>query len=167
MSEQAATTPAPGGLKGLIQWAIGLCEKVPYWLIALIGRIGVAGVFWKSGQTKIEGFVVNLATGDVKFGIPKMSDSAAMLFREEFKMPFPDLMAPLAAIAEHVFPFLIIIGLATRFSAIALLIMTLVIQIFVYPSSYPEHSVWAAIFLMLIAYGPGLFSVDHLIKKSS
>ncbi|MDP4594985.1 MAG: DoxX family protein, partial [Beijerinckiaceae bacterium] len=155
MSDNAASAPKSGGFAGLIHWAVSLCEKVPYWLIALTGRIGVAGVFWKSGQTKIEGFGVNLATGETQFGLPKLSDSAVMLFREEYKMPMPEVLAPLAAFAEHFFPFLILIGLATRFSAIALLVMTLVIQIFVYPTSYPEHSVWAAIFLMLIAYGPG------------
>jgi putative oxidoreductase len=163
----ASADNASGGLKGLINWAIGIFEAIPYWLIALIGRISVAGVFWKSGQTKIEGFVVNIATGEVKFGLPKLSDSAVMLFKEEYKMPLPELMAPFAALAEHLFPFLILIGLATRFSALALLIMTLVIQIFVYPSAYPTHGVWAAIFLMLMAYGPGVFSVDHLIKKNS
>ena len=169
MSDQANASGAgaQGGLKGLINWAIGICESVPYWLIALIGRIGVAGVFWKSGQTKVEAFVVNIATGEVSLGLPKLSGSAVLLFREEYKMPFPELMAPLAAFAEHLFPFLILIGLATRFSAIALLVMTLVIQIFVYPSAYPIHAVWSAVFLMLIAYGPGIFSVDHLIKKSS
>ncbi len=164
MTDQANATFG-GGLAGLINWAIGLCEKVPYWLIALIGRISVAGVFWKSGQTKIEGFVVNIATGEISLGLPKLSGSAVMLFQEEYKMPWPELMAPFAALAEHLFPFLIVIGLATRFSAIALLIMTLVIQIFVYPSAYPTHGVWATIFLMLTAYGPGTFSIDHLIKS--
>lgn len=154
-----------GGLAGLVNWAVDICSAVPYWFIALVGRISVAAVFWKSGQTKVENFVVNILTGEVSLGFPKMSDSAVMLFREEYKMPLPELTAPLAALAEHLFPFLLVIGLATRFSAIALLIMTLVIQIFVYPSAWAEHGVWAAIFLMLIAKGPGVLSLDHLISR--
>ena len=165
MTDQALNPAASGGLAGLIRWGVGICEKIPYWLIALVGRISVAAVFWKSGQTKIEGFVVNILTGEVSLGLPKLSGSAVMLFREEYGMPIPELMAPLAALAEHLFPFLLVIGLATRFSAIALLIMTLVIQIFVYPSAWAEHGVWATIFLMLIAKGPGVVALDHLVKK--
>jgi putative oxidoreductase len=59
-----------------------------------------------------------------------------------------------------------VVGLATRFSALALLIMTLVIQIFVYPDAWPTHGSWAAIFLMLMAQGPGKISLDALIARS-
>jgi putative oxidoreductase len=71
----------------------------------------------------------------------------------------------LAAVVEHVFPLLILIGLATRFSALALLVMTLTIQIFVYPDAYPTHGTWAAILLYLIAKGPGALSLDALIAR--
>ena len=61
--------------------------------------------------------------------------------------------------------FLILLGLATRFSALALLGMTLVIQLFVYPDAYPTHGTWIALLLLLMAKGPGSFSIDHLIAR--
>ena len=70
----------------------------------------------------------------------------------------------MAAFAEHLFPLLILFGLATRFSALALLGMTAVIQLFVYPDAYPTHGTWAAVLLYLAARGPGAFSIDHWIS---
>ena len=77
----------------------------------------------------------------------------------------PDWAATLAATAEHVFPLLLLLGLATRFSALALLMMTLVIEIFVYPDAYPTHGLWAALLLYLMARGPGIVSLDHLLAR--
>jgi len=73
--------------------------------------------------------------------------------------------APMAAMAEHVFPLLILFGLATRFSALALLGMTLVIQLFVYPGAYATHGTWAAVLLYLMVRGPGVFSIDHWLAQ--
>jgi putative oxidoreductase len=85
------------------------------------------------------------------------------LFQEEYKLPLlaPALAAPMAAVAEHVFPLLILVGLGTRFSALALLGMTLVIQVLVYPGAYATHGTWAAVLLYLIVHGPGALSLDH------
>jgi putative oxidoreductase len=140
-------------LAGLIGRAHALMAAIPYWFVALIGRISIAAVFWRSGQTKVEGW--------------RVSETAIDLFRDEYKLPLidPTLAAYLATFAEHVFPILLAIGLATRFSALALLIMTLVIEIFVYPDAWPTHGSWAAIFLMLMAKGPGQVSLDHLIAR--
>ncbi|WP_407029300.1 DoxX family protein [Vibrio cholerae] len=77
----------------------------------------------------------------------------------------PEIAAPAAAFAEHFFPLLILIGFATRFSALALLGMTTVIQIFVYPDAYATHGVWAAVLLFLVARGPGLVSIDHFLSR--
>ena len=71
----------------------------------------------------------------------------------------------MAAFAEHVFPVLLLIGLATRFSALALLVMTLVIQIFVYPDAYPTHGVWMTVLLFLVARGGGAVSLDHWLGR--
>ncbi len=166
MSAQSQPIAEPGGIAGLVAWAIGLFEKIPHGFIAIVARFSIAAVFWKSGQTKVQNFTLDFVAGEFKLGIPKLSDSAIELFKEEYKMPFPELMAPLAAFAEHLFPFLILIGLATRFSALALLIMTLVIQIFVYPGAYALHGTWMAILLYLMARGAGVLSVDHLISKN-
>jgi putative oxidoreductase len=137
----------------LIFWIIGWMEKLPYSLIALMARVPVAGVFWRSGQTKMDGWYV--------------SDSAVYLFANEFKLPVlsPWFAAHITAYAEHIFPVLLVLGLATRFSALALLIMTAVIEIFVFPDAWPVHGTWAACFLILMWRGPGWISVDYLIAS--
>jgi putative oxidoreductase len=136
-----------------LRQAIETMELIPFWLIALGARIFPAATFWRSGQTKVEGWQV--------------TDSAIALFHGEYKLPLidPTLAAYMAALAEHFFPVLLVIGLATRFAALALLFMTLVIQVFVYPSAWPIHGVWATCFLIVIARGPGLLSIDHLIAR--
>ena len=72
-----------------------------------------------------------------------------------------------AAAAEHVFPVLLLLGLGTRFAALALLLMTLTIQVFVYPAAYPTHGVWATVLLYLLARGPGRASLDHWLESRS
>jgi len=171
MSSGAPATAAPRAgasrLAQLIHRGIGLVERIPHSLIALLGRFSIAAVFWKSGQTKVQGFAIDIVSGEFQFGIPRLSDSVVALFRDEYRLPLvpPEIAAPLAAFAEHLFPLLILIGLATRFSAAALLVMTATIQLLVYPDAYPTHGVWAAVLLFLIARGPGALSIDRLIAK--
>jgi len=157
-NDPASTSSQTGSVIERTEW-------IPESLIAALGRFSIAAVFWKSGQTKIEGFVVDIVEGTFQFGLPSLSGSALPLFRDEYRLPFlsPELAAPLAALVEHVFPLLLLIGLATRFSAAALLVMTLVIQLFIYPSAYPTHGVWATVLLYLMARGGGTFSIDHWI----
>lgn len=128
-----------------------LLEMIPHSLIAFFARVSVGAVFWQSGQTKVSGF--HLAEGTVD------------LFRDEYHLPFvdPTLAAIGAAISEHLFSVLLIIGLASRLSALALLGMTLVIEIFVYPFAWPTHGTWAACFLIVIAKGPGVLSLDWVL----
>ena len=147
--------------------AIEWLEKIPHSLIAFIARFSIAAVFWKSGQTKVEGLAIDLVDGTFQLGVPRLADSTIPLFQSEYRLPLlsPELAAHLAAFAEHFFPVLILIGLATRFSALALLGMTLTIQLFVYPDAYPTHGTWAAVLLYLMATGPGKLSIDHLIAK--
>ena len=146
---------------------IGQFERIPHSLIALLARFSTAAVFWNSGQTKVQGLAINFVTGEFRLGWPRLSDSALALFQDEYKLPFipPEFAAPMAATAEHVFPLLILIGLATRFSALALLGMTLVIQLFVYPGAYATHGTWAAVLLLLVARGAGVLSVDHWLAQ--
>lgn len=161
----AARTPSPP--EQLLRRTVALLGRVPDSLIAFVSRFSIAAVFWKSGQTKVEGLAIDIVNGDFTLGLPRLSDSVVGLFRDEFRLPLipPELAAPMAAFAEHLFPILILIGLATRFSALALLVMTATIQVFVYPDAYPTHGVWAAVLLYLIAKGPGVLSVDHLIAR--
>lgn len=151
----------------LVQKLIAMMEKFPHSLIALVARFSIAAVFWKSGQTKIEGIAIDLVSGEFHLGWPHLSDSAIDLFKTEYRLPFlaPELAAPMAAFAEHLFPILLLFGLATRFSALALFGMTLTIQLFVYPDAYPTHGTWAAVLLFLIAKGPGKISIDHWLQR--
>lgn len=154
MSQTLATTSKPG-LVHLTDRLTGAMAAIPYWFVALVTRISIAGVFWQSGQTKVDGF--------------RVTDSAIELFRSEYQLPVidPSIGAHLAALAEHFFPLLLVLGLATRFAALALLGMTLVIQIFVYPDAWPTHGTWAACLLLLMTRGAGLISLDHLIARRS
>lgn len=146
-----------------------ILSRIPHWLIAFIGRFSIAAVFWKSGQTKVQGFAIDLLDGKVELGIPRFADSALDLFREEYRLPLipPELAALMATAAEHVFPILLLLGLATRLSALALLGMTIVIQVFVYPGAYPLHGLWATVLLYLMARGGGALSIDHLLAHRS
>jgi putative oxidoreductase len=166
-ASRASTTAAPG-LAGLIDRVHGLFSAIPHAAIALLARFAIAGVFWKSGQTKVQGFQFDPIAGVFEFGWPRFADSTLFLFEEEYKLPLlpTELAAWLGTAAEHVFPVLILIGLATRLSAFALLGMTIVIQVFVYPGAYPTHATWAAVLLFLMWRGAGTLSIDHLIARS-
>ncbi len=124
-------------------------------LVLLVQRFGIAAVFFQSGRTKVEGW----------FTIP---DTTIELFRSEYALPLlsPDFAAYLATGAEHVFPWLLVLGLFTRLSAAGLLGMTLVIQIFVYPDAWPTHLSWAGLLLPLIALGGGGWSLDQMLRKT-
>jgi putative oxidoreductase len=129
-----------------------LAERIPYSVIALASRIAVADVFWRSGQTKVNGFSIR--------------EETFYLFREEYKVPLvpPDLAAYLSTIGEHVFPILLFFGLASRLSALGLFGMTMVIQLFVVPGGWPEHILWLSLLTLIIARGPGVVSLDHPIR---
>ena len=151
----------------LVRRTANLCSRVPDAWIALLGRFSVAAIFWKSGQTKVRGFPLDIVSGEFQFGLPRLADAVVDLFRDEYRLPLlpPELAATLAAFAEHVFPVLLLLGLATRFSALALLAMTATIQVFVYPDAYPTHGVWAAVLLFLVARGAGPLSLDALVAR--
>lgn len=150
---ETLSTARPSGIPALVLRANALMSYIPYWFVALILRIPIAAVFWRSGQTKVEGW--------------HLSSSAIELFKDEYRLPLidPTLAAYLATFAEHFFPVLLVLGLATRFAALSLLIMTLVIEIFVYPDAWPTHGTWAACFLVLMAQGAGKVSLDHWIAR--
>jgi len=132
---------------------IAALDCIPYWFIALAARIFPAAVFWQSGQTKVAGF--------------HLKPSAIALFQNEYQLPLvdPTAVAYASAFSEHLFPILLVVGFATRFSALALMFMTAVIEVFVFPDAWPTHGVWGTCFLVVIARGPGWLSVDHLIAR--
>ncbi|MDX1266494.1 MAG: DoxX family protein [Oceanisphaera sp.] len=142
-------------------------SRIPYSPVALLGRFAIAATFWTSGQTKIDGLAINIVNGEFSLGWPSLRPLAVILFRDEYRLPLipPELAATLAALAEHVFPLLLLLGLATRLSALALLIMTLVIQLWVYPGAYAIHGVWATVLLLLMSRGAGICSCDHWLAR--
>ena len=154
MTDLSPAAAHSGSVPGrIIQRAIAAMGRIPDWLIAVAARVFPAAVFWQSGQTKVAGF--------------HLKPSAIALFQNEYQLPLiePVIAAHISAFSEHFFPILLVIGLATRFSALALLFMTAVIEIFVYPGAWPTHGVWATCFLVVISRGPGWLSLDHLIAR--
>jgi putative oxidoreductase len=137
-------------MKSIYLRCVDWFARIPADLIALLARISVGTVFLRSGLLKLEGWE---------------SGTTLSLFETEYTLPFvsPNVAMHLATAAELTFPFLLFAGLFTRFAALALLIMTLVIQIFIYPNAFDTHGTWAVAFLFLMKYGPGHFSLDYLL----
>lgn len=137
---QTARAPALAGR--LERW-------ISHDLIAVVARLGIGAIFWISGRTKVEGWLT-------------LTDTTFVLFREDYALPLipPAWAAYLATWAEHLFPLLLFMGLATRLSAAALLGMTAVIQFLVYPAAWPTHLTWAVPLLYLIGRGAGRWSLD-------
>ena len=141
------SAPMPMSMStSVTQWFTRL---LPDWLLLLVARFGIAGVFFLSGRTKVEGWL-------------HITDSTYYLFENEYALPLlpPHVAAHLAAYMEHFMPLLLVLGLFTRFAALALFGMTLVIEVFVYPDAWATHLSWVAILLPLIAKGGGSVSLD-------
>jgi len=139
------------GRRGLVnRFADALTRVVSADGLALVARVGIATVFFYSGRTKVEGLL-------------SVTDNAVALFADEYKLPLlsPSFAAHLAAYSEHLFPLLLVLGLLTRVSALALLGMTAVLEIFVYLDAWPTHLSWAAILLLLVGRGGGAWSLDR------
>jgi putative oxidoreductase len=123
-------------------------------------RVALAVPFWLSGILKWDGFL-------------KLSDTAAMLFADEFMLhlpggpyhfPAPAAMAFLSGSGEILFPVLLVLGLGTRLAALGLLFMTAIVELTV-PDGWPIHLTWAAMALGIMAWGPGQISIDHLVRR--
>ena len=130
-------------------------------LVQLVMRVALAVPFWRSGILKWSGFL-------------KLNDTAVTLFTDEFMLhlpggpyhyPAPAVMAFLSGCGEIVFSVLLVLGLATRFAALGLLFMTLIVELTV-PDGWPIHITWAAMALGIMAWGPGRFSIDYWLQRS-
>jgi len=154
-------------MNSLLKPVVDLLNRIPASVVALTARVGIGSTFLLSGQTKIEGFVLDPIGLHAEFGWPHVSEGALELFRSEYALPLlpPELAANMAAFSEHLFPLMLVLGLGTRFAALALLGMTAVIEVFVYPDAWPTHAVWAACLLYLVARGAGALSLDHLLAR--
>jgi len=125
---------------------------LPMSLLLLVQRLGIAAIFFLSGRTKVTGWFT-------------ITDDAFELFRTEYRIPLvpPEIATYAATFSEHFFSILLVLGLFTRGAALALLGMTMVIEIFVYPDAWPTHLSWAGLMLPVIAMGGGRFALDRLI----
>ncbi|WP_018689125.1 DoxX family protein [Ahrensia kielensis] len=126
----------------------------------LVLRVAVAVPFWKSGDLKWDGFL-------------QLSEIAPLLFENEFQLhilgstypfPFPYAVAFGAGLGEIILPVLLVLGIFTRFAALGILAMTVIIQLTV-PTGWPVHLTWAAIALALMAWGPGRIAVDSFLQR--
>ena len=147
-----APAPAPNAIARLIRRFNGLADHIPHDLVALAARVFPAVVFWQSGRTKVDGLTIK--------------DSTYFLFQDLYALPLipPAWAAVMATVAEHVLPVLLVLGLLSRISALGLLVMTGVIQVFVFPEAWVTHGLWAAALLVVAARGPGRLSLDHLLR---
>ncbi len=109
----------------------GIAQAIPYSVPALLARAAIADIFWRAASAKLANFDLTIA-----------------LFQDEYLRNLPFLpAAPLAHLAtamEITMPALILAGLLTRLATLPLIGMTLFIQIFVYPTSWPDHLIWLA-----------------------
>ena len=132
-----------------------LSSRIGEGLALLATRVALAGIFWRAGRTKVvEG--TTLQIDEIQY----------FIFDNEFSgLPLSsDIAVPLATYAEHFFPILLVLGLATRFSALSLGIMTLAIQVFVFPEAFWQtHLLWFAMAGVLLSRGAGIFSLDALL----
>ena len=145
----------------LVDWASRLVQAVALpSLVQLVMRLALAVPFWRSGILKWDGFL-------------KLNDTAVTLFSDEFMLhlpggpyhfPAPAVMAFLSGCGEIMFPVLLVLGLGTRFAALGLLFMTLIVELTV-PEGWPIHLTWAAMALGIMAWGPGRISIDHVARS--
>ena len=133
-----------------------LQRAIPESALLLLARLGIAAVFFQSGRTKVEGLLT-------------ITDGTYELFRTEYALPLVDpvVAAHVATYSEHLFPILLVLGLFTRPAALALLGMTAVIEIFVYPDAWPTHLSWAALLLPLVVRGAGNWSLDRALSRGA
>jgi putative oxidoreductase len=145
------------GVRSLNEWLVRLAHAVAPPLL----RVALAVPFFRSGLTKWDGPL-------------SLSPAAVFLFKEEFKLhvfggtydlPWPRTLAFTTGVMEIVLSLLLVVGLATRLSALGLLVMTGVIQLVVPEGWANFHLPWAALAVAIIACGPGPLSLDHLVKS--
>jgi len=138
---------------GLTGWLTSTREwlgRFPLSILQLGMRIGVGMVFFNAGLLKYRSF-----------------EFAIKLFEDEYKVPVlaPAVAARIAMINELTTSTLLFLGLGTRLATLPLLGMMSVIQIFVYPSAWPDHVLWGSVLIFILTRGPGAFSIDNLIER--
>lgn len=117
----------------------------------LWARWFVAGVFFRSGLTKISDW-----------------DTTLFLFSDEYQVPLlsPAVAAVMGTTAELVLPVLILLGLGTRFAAAGLSILNVVAVLSVEDmpvAAFQQHVFWGSVLMGLLLWGAGRWSIDHCL----
>jgi len=150
MSEASLVSRHAAPLARLLILVPDWLESIPYWVLAVPLRLGLAWIFWNAGQVKLINW-----------------ERTIDLFRDEYRVPLlpPELVANMALAIELTTPVLLVLGLFTRPAVLVQFGMTAVIQIFVYPEAWPTHLQWFAMMLVLFSRGAGKLSLDHLLWR--
>ncbi|MFT6791299.1 MAG: putative oxidoreductase [Cellvibrionaceae bacterium] len=140
-------------------------KKIPEFAVNIAMRLVIFQIFWFSVQDKISGWTL----AGQHFAFWNISNHAFLLFDFEYDIPFlsSTLATYMATFGEFFLSLMILLGLLTRFAALGLAMMTLVIQFFVFPDKWwTVHVYWMLILLYLIKYGGGSFSLDNYFEKT-
>lgn len=156
----------------IIDKLVLVCGVIPYALVGLLLRLVMARVFFFSGQAKIDGPVIpiDLHIPDLEFSVTlpaQIKDTTFQMFEAQYaNLPIsPPVAAVVFTYAEFVLPICLVLGFATRFAALGLLVMTVLLQVYVMPGMlWPAHIYWASILLVLMSVGPGAISIDAAIR---
>ena len=141
-----------------------LLAAIPEWVVNLAMRLVIFKVFWFAVQTKISGLTI----AGQHFAFWNITDNTFLLFDFEYGIPYlpTTLSAYMGTFGEFFLSLMILFGLLTRFAALGLLVMTLVIQFFVYPDAWwSVHVYWVLPLLYLMKNGGGRLSIDRLLFK--
>jgi putative oxidoreductase len=157
---------------GVVDTLVWLCARSVYALLALGLRLVMARVFFLSGQAKIEGPGVPIqwpAGGvDLSVTLPAaIKETTFQLFERQYAdLPMaPGVAAYLFSYAEFALPICLLLGFATRFAALGLLALTMLLQVYVAPAMWWSlHVYWVSILMVLVLFGPGAISIDALIR---
>jgi putative oxidoreductase len=155
------------GTARLIDRLVHLCAIIPYSAVALVLRLVMARTFFVSGQEMVDGARFSLGGYDFSLPFP-LRDEALRVYETVFAASnIPSkLIAYAASFAEFLLPALLVIGLATRFSALALILLTVMLGQYITPGQFwPLHVYWYAILLVLLSCGAGTVSADYLIRR--
>nr|WP_316639585.1 DoxX family protein [uncultured Roseateles sp.] len=125
-------------------------------VVHLALRVYLAKVFFLSGLTKIRDW-----------------DSTIALFTDEYQVPLvPPALAALGGTAgELVLPVLLVLGLATRFSAAGLSVLNIVAVASYYhvlkdaPAALEQHLVWGLMLAVVLVTRPSVLTLDHWLGK--
>jgi putative oxidoreductase len=151
---------------------VALCGVVPYALVGLGLRLIIARLFFIAGQGKIVGPTIPVSIfnrdGDFTIVLPaEIKPATFELFQTQYAaLPLPPTVAAyLFTYAEFVLPICLVLGFATRLSALALLVMTVLMQVYVTPDAFWTLNIYLfAILMVLMSVGPGAISLDALIR---